>query len=630
MRRLVFSLAAVIVTLALAGFLEIALSLLHLERYDREFVQRSSFPLYIPGTGPHQGFYVTNKYFWQTMNFQRFRLKKPAGVIRVFVVGGSAAYGWPGTDTDSFTGYLRRALDETTPGRFEIVNAAGISYGSHRVLDIVRDVVQFEPDLVVVCSGSNEYVEKNILPSMERKGGRLLVLRNLLSRTATYRAVRLALSRTPVLGTFMRKPLEDITDIRRTPLVHRGTVGRSPGEDREILANFRTNLATIAGLLGAAKVRGVFCTEPVNFRDWLPQRVPPRFNGAGEAERWKHLFDEGAGAVASDPVRAQRILGEVLALTPDDAFVAYLRGQSLLALGRDREARELFAIARERDARPMRALGSFTSALEEAASRPGMEFLDLAEIFMRESPHGITGAELIMDHCHLTPAGHRLVALSLLPVLARVSGDGLPLELLAEIIRQDDLPRPKDSIQRSLEFTGLGMAHENNGRLAEAEEAYRQALALAPGNPTALVNLGAIFIREGKLEEARDLLLRALASDPISIEACYNLGIVYLRLGDPARAAEQLEQVLRLNSRYPDALVALGDIARERGDWRGAIRRYEGALALGWDSLYTRLELTKAYLGLGEPAAARRELEQAMRFDPSDEEARQLHEQLSR
>ncbi|MHB8810461.1 MAG: hypothetical protein ACYC9M_10670 [Desulfobulbaceae bacterium] len=111
-----------------------------LEKYDQLFMPKSSYPIFVPGEGDRSEYYVTSPHFGKYLNTQSFLRNKPVGVTRIFVVGGSAAYGFPYTEEYGITGYLRRALDKTMPGRFEIINGAGMSFGSHRVLDVLKDM----------------------------------------------------------------------------------------------------------------------------------------------------------------------------------------------------------------------------------------------------------------------------------------------------------------------------------------------------------------------------------------------------------------------------------------------------------------------------------------------------------
>ena len=83
---------------------------------------------------------------------------KPAGTVRIFVLGGSAAQGIP-DPSFSFGRILEVMLRERYPDvKFEVVNAAMTAINSHVALEIARDCAAHQPDLFVVYMGNNEVV----------------------------------------------------------------------------------------------------------------------------------------------------------------------------------------------------------------------------------------------------------------------------------------------------------------------------------------------------------------------------------------------------------------------------------------------------------------------------------------
>ena len=44
--------------------------------------------------------------------------------------------------------------------RWEVINAGGISYASYREAKLVEEIARYQPDLVLVYSGHNEFLEE--------------------------------------------------------------------------------------------------------------------------------------------------------------------------------------------------------------------------------------------------------------------------------------------------------------------------------------------------------------------------------------------------------------------------------------------------------------------------------------
>ena len=106
-------------------------------------------------------------------NPQRFRARKRGEAYRVFCVGGSTTYGRPYGDSTSFCGWLRELLPAIDPSRqWEVVNAGGISYASYRVALLMEELARYEPDLFVVYSGHNEFLERRTYGSNPSSPGR--------------------------------------------------------------------------------------------------------------------------------------------------------------------------------------------------------------------------------------------------------------------------------------------------------------------------------------------------------------------------------------------------------------------------------------------------------------------------
>jgi Flp pilus assembly protein TadD len=93
-------------------------------------------------------------------------------------------------------------------------------------------------------------------------------------------------------------------------------------------------------------------------------------------------------------------------------------------------------------------------------------------------------------------------------------------------------------------LSNLGVARDLQGRHAEAQQAYRRALAADPKNTGAATNLGLSLVLSGNMAEAATVL-QPLAEGPSPSEAVIeNLAIALAATGDTAGASRQLARIL--------------------------------------------------------------------------------------
>lgn len=172
---------------------------------------------------------------------------------------------------------------------------------------------------------------------------------------------------------------------------------------------------------------------------------------------------------------------------------------------------------------------------------------------------------------------------------------------------------------------GAGIEHLEGGRLAEAEAAFAQSLALLPGRPSTLTNLGAVRLELGRPADAVPLLQQAVQAEDHSFEAWAHLGIALAQIGRLAEALPALQRALALQpaharvrfelagvlgplqrpadalvhteallARHPDHAAGWtlhGNLLRDLGRSAEAAAAFERALACGGDAELNRFLL---------------------------------------
>ena len=173
-----------------------------------------------------------------------------------------------------------------------------------------------------------------------------------------------------------------------------------------------------------------------------------------------------------------------------------------------------------------------------------------------------------------------------------------------------------------------------SGRLAEAEQTYRQILATDPDHADSLHLLGIIAHQRGQHEAATGLIRRAIARGAPLPQYHYNLGLALAALGRAGDAAEQFSKAVALNGDYVQAHLSLGDALSEQGLTERAIASYERAATLNPASAEAHNNIGAALLRLGRAEEAIARCERALAIKPDLFEAHmnlaKLHEGAGR
>jgi len=154
-----------------------------------------------------------------------------------------------------------------------------------------------------------------------------------------------------------------------------------------------------------------------------------------------------------------------------------------------------------------------------------------------------------------------------------------------------------------------GLTLSKEGRLDEAAESVKRASALSTDG-TVLNDLALIYRRIGKVPEAIDALKKAVAMDPTLPHAYNNLGGMLLDSGDLKAAEDAFREAIRLQ---PDLSTTHANLARilvRRSDFAGAQYHFEKAIS---QAMRGETSLQEAHMGLGDLHELQGRLDEAAR-----------------
>ena len=137
------------------------------------------------------------------------------------------------------------------------------------------------------------------------------------------------------------------------------------------------------------------------------------------------------------------------------------------------------------------------------------------------------------------------------------------------------------------------------------EAQLREAIRREPNNFTALARLGAVLAIENKFEESAQCFEKALQLNPGDLESRRSLATDYWQLGQSGKARANLETVLKVKPADSLAMLLLGMVSEDLGDYQRAAKLLGDVLSLVRQRPETIAALARANYHLGETEKAR-------------------------
>jgi len=577
--------------------------------------------------------YITAHNKLALFNFQEFPQQKSDNAYRIFCVGGSTTYGRPYRDHLSFCGWLRTYLQAADPSReWEVINAGGISYASYRVARVMNELENYEPDLFIVYSGQNEFLEHRSYGALQEMPSWVIELNAVLSGTRIYSAMKLAMDtlRSDSNALSLKRDeleveVDDILNHTMGPETYR----RDENLKQQIIRHYRLNLVRMARIADSVDAGIVFIKPAVNLRDLTPFKSEHRNDLDLDAlMQWQALYGHARDLHQSGRLReALQKYREALEIDGRYAELHFRIGQVLFEQRQYAVAEAAFRRAVEEDVAPLRILASMQQALAKVAADEDVPLIDFPAImrraYMDEYGHTVFGDEYFTDHVHTNIEGYRKLGMALFDHLVEHGIARPEVSWNAEraaAVTQDELAKIDREVE-GVTLLNLGVVYEWAGKFEEARAKLKRALEILGPAEDIYMRLASSFYAAGEVDDAFRYLKELQTLKPDTPGLNTKLAMIRLEQGDPEQAIAYCEAEMELDplNHFPHICIARS--LTVQGKARQAQPYFDKALKLGPHSGFVRLSYARFLLEQERYDQALVHGREALRINPVDYQA---------
>lgn len=292
-----------------------------------------------------------------------FDLKKSENVYRVFLLGEAAISGWPYSTNQSLQKKIEKIIGENHKGKnAEIITLSFAGFNSSQALDIVSEIFEYEPDLLIIYTGHNEFYGYNGCSTTYGKTNLFIT-----------EAVENIFIRAGIIKTISYDSKYDDLEVLLPLNSDEKILHPDQKKYIDIKEQFFSNISKIASLCKENKTGLVVSTLADNYM--LP------------------------------PVGVMNLSENISAdLIYNNARMALMRD------GDQNEALNLFLKSKDMDALRLRIPEEFSAGIKQISSEREIILADLKTEFMKQSTSRIPGDDLFSDYFHPNEKGLEITA----------------------------------------------------------------------------------------------------------------------------------------------------------------------------------------------------------------------------
>jgi tetratricopeptide (TPR) repeat protein len=405
-----FKVIAILLPFLILGLLEGVLRICHYGHDLRLFIESPADDRYLILNPDASRRYFSNQENATTGNIEPFKKKKDPGTLRIFVLGESTTIGYPYFHNGSFHRWLQYRLTHTFPDRnFEIINLSLTAVNSYTVLGFAKEVVNYEPDAVLIYAGHNEYYGALGVGSTDNIGGNRAVVGAILWLRG-FRLVQLMANGMDWAVQLFGKKVDLTGKTRMELMVGKQEVAYGSKLFTRGIEQFRVNMDETLAVLHKRQIPVFISNLVSNEKD-----LPPFVSGAVDSTRYPGFaanYARGLDAMKTkDTAAAWSFFNTAQRVYGAHALCNYYLGRLAYGRGEFGEAKAWLDRARELDGLRFRAPDELNVIIAQLChGYDNAHLVDAQSAFEANAEHHIIGSGLILEHVHPNLYGYALLS----------------------------------------------------------------------------------------------------------------------------------------------------------------------------------------------------------------------------
>ncbi len=499
-----------------------------------------------------------------------FTVERGPDLVRVYVLGGSAAQGFPHKN-HGFDRLLATQLRAALPSKkIEVINTAMTSVNSHVMYAVAKSLPEDSADYAVILMGNNEVVgpygpgtfNQNFL-------GNISVIRGIqaLKRTRIWQAVD-----NLILQIRQTDAMEELEWEGMQMFTSHGVPHDDPRME-SVYAHYEDNLVDIVEALRSKGIHVLLSSVPVNLRHSAPfLSVHDPDLSTEQLDQWRELTRSGVQKSEEENWgEAVEQFQAALAINPGYADSHFRLATAFENLGEFEKAKTHFERALDLDALRFRADTRMNRIIEEVADsfdNDALSFVNSAAAFEQASKPFQPGWNLLLEHVHYGFTGNHTVAAEISrSIVGNLTGsdDYQPLSDV-EVARRTGSPN-FDTIEEIRNLQGM-IEHppfpgqSNYVALRDFLDDTLQSVTREVGSTRDVV------------ERRQDVASVGLADWKVHFE----LAVLNQRLRNPPAMYRHLEEILEQYPHNRESYMKIVEAMSKDGRWAEAIPYLEQSL----------------------------------------------------